>query len=157
MTDKRLPLEERQAMGQLAKHPGWYVLMREYLLRTIDHESTIIDRPRRLSEATVNISRGRKALATELVATVYKLAELPNPLAKRSQTIVKMVRDFSGVKDPEAIVHWIIHGKGLCATEGTEPLRAARQPDHVTCPACKEVMEQAKPPSEPKKRQGVPV
>lgn len=145
--------EEREALAQLVRSPGWFIVMREILIPVIQHATHQLDTIMAIPESTRSVQRGVKYALTAFTKSMYDYAALPNPLVKHFQALLTTVRELSGVpeEDTEEDTHWIIYGHPACGLEGIGPwVRGAGSKETITCPGCMAfVQEDAQPRRDP--------
>ena len=92
-----LSSEERQAVGQLVRSPGWYVVMRDYILPSIQSASARLDALSGVTQSQADIMRGIKHAYRQLIEGLYRVAELPNPFEHHAEAFVAAVARYANV------------------------------------------------------------
>lgn len=94
MDRTKLSPEEIQAIAHMVRSPGWYVLMRDYILPNLQQATHNLDTPS-INESHANIQRGIKKALWTLVERSYKIAELPNPFEKHEQALIATLETYT--------------------------------------------------------------
>ena len=140
---------------QTVRSPGWFVIMRDFILPQIQAAVQALDLPGQQEHMT-NVHRGVKRALHLLIANAYKHAELPNPLEKHYQAMLTTVRELSHAPEEpveEELAHWVVNGKTLCGDLPLLPIKAALNIDGITCERC---LNRIPTPGKPEQRRSSP-
>ncbi len=151
--------EERQAIAQLIRSRGWFVVMRDFIIPTMQQATANLDKMSAV-EAHANIFRGQKKAFTDLVTQLYKVAGLSDPFERYDKAMLKVLAEYSGMEEAEEtqpLSHWIVNAMALCEIGGNEPIVGARSKDTITCPACREALALSNESDKPPRRASQPV
>lgn len=95
MNIAKLSPEERQAISQLVRSPGWLIVMREIILPQVQNATARLD-AFGTHENHTNAMRGVKYAFSGLVEQLYKVAELPNPFERHAQALLTDLKSYAG-------------------------------------------------------------
>ena len=141
MDTTKLTPEERQAITQLTRHPGWAVIMSRLCIPQMQQATAKLDSLSAHPQGQDDMMRGVKYAYKYLIETVYHIAELPNPFEQHALGLWASVHQFAEKPDPAQLIH-AQAGPGAPIDCGI--LHAAfvvcdrKSTVDVTCPVCRE-------------------
>lgn len=92
MDTKTLTPEERQAVTQLVKSPGWAVILHHLCIPSMHSAAAQLDSLATLPQSHRDIMRGVKHAYKQLLETVYHIAELPNPFEQHALALFAVLQ-----------------------------------------------------------------
>ena len=101
---QELPMvrEERDAIGQMVRSPGWALFLKHVLIPRLQQATNQLDAPHG-QEAHYQYWRGIKADVRHVLTIAYQCAQLPNPLEEHFQAFLATLNipsNFNGTEEP---------------------------------------------------------